>query len=236
MRVLLDTCAILWSILEPEHLGKEATEILTSETTEVVVSSISCAERSRIALDRHWKLWFRHFTRLNGWQVLDIGLSQVEEAYSLPEYTNRDPADRIISATARLLQCPIVTADTRMRGYPPARFRSIFSQEAIMTFAERMKEMIDKGVAGSRDIAMKASEKAKELGSKGVIKIEILQFESQAEKLIAKLGAEVYASLVERNGASVGRDAPAISSLLKELEGLRASIEKKEKEYAAIGG
>jgi PIN domain nuclease of toxin-antitoxin system len=124
MRILLDTCAILWSILEPEHLGKEAAEILTAETTEVVVSSISCAEiacgveRSRIALDRHWKLWFRHFTRLNGWQVLDIGPSQVEEAYSLPDYTHRDPADRIIVATARLLQCPIVTADSRMRGYP----------------------------------------------------------------------------------------------------------------------
>jgi hypothetical protein len=104
-----------------------------------------------------------------------------------------------------------------------------------MTFAEKMKDMIDKGVVASRDLAKKASEKAKELGEKGVIKIEIAQLESQAAKLVAKLGAEVYAGLVERGSASVSRDDPAITGMLKEIEGLRASIEKKEKEYAAIG-
>jgi PIN domain nuclease of toxin-antitoxin system len=124
MKVLLDTCAILWSILDPDRLGKEAILILKDESTEVMVSAISCAEiacgveRKRIALDRHWKPWFRYFFQLNGWQVLDIGLNQVEEAYSLPDYTNKDPVDRIIVATARLLQCPVVTADQGIRGYP----------------------------------------------------------------------------------------------------------------------
>lgn len=124
MKVILDTCALLWSILEPKRLGKEAVEILTDASTEVAVSAMSCAEiacgveRQRITLDRHWKLWFRHFIRLNGWQVLDIGLGQIEEAYSLPDFPHRDPADRIIIATARLLQCPVVTADGRIRGYP----------------------------------------------------------------------------------------------------------------------
>jgi PIN domain nuclease of toxin-antitoxin system len=124
VKVILDTCALLWCILEPERLGKEATEILKDASTEVAVSAMSCAEiacgveRQRITLDRHWKLWFRHFIRLNGWQVLDIGLGQIEEAYSLPDFPHRDPADRIIIATARLLQCPVVTADGRIRGYP----------------------------------------------------------------------------------------------------------------------
>jgi PIN domain nuclease of toxin-antitoxin system len=82
-------------------------------------AEIACGvERQRITLDRHWKLWFRHFIRLNGWQVLDVGLGQIEEAYSLPDFPHRDPADRIIIATARLLQCPVVTADGRIRGYP----------------------------------------------------------------------------------------------------------------------
>ena len=71
-----------------------------------------------------------------------------------------------------------------------------------MTFAEKMKDMIDKGVVASRDLAKKASEKAKELGAKGVLKLEIAQLESQAEKLVAKLGAEVYASLVDRKAAT----------------------------------
>ena len=105
-----------------------------------------------------------------------------------------------------------------------------------MSFSERMKELIDRGLVASRDFAKKAGEKAKELGEKGLLKIDIAQLESHAEKLIAKLGAEVYASMVDRNVETVSRDTAAISSILKEIEGLRASIEKKEKEYAAIGG
>ena len=104
-----------------------------------------------------------------------------------------------------------------------------------MTFAEKMKDMIDKGVVASRDLAKKASEKAKELGAKGVLKLEIAQLESQAEKLVGKLGAEIYASLVDRKVATVSRDDPAIAGVLKEIEGLRTSIEQKEKEFAAIG-
>src|SRR5512137_1469231 len=103
-----------------------------------------------------------------------------------------------------------------------------------MTFAEKLKDMVDKGVAGSRDLAKKASEKAKELGAKGVLKLEIAQLEAQAETLVGKLGAEVYASLVERKAKSVSRDDAAITGVLKEIEGLRASIENKEKEFAAI--
>ncbi len=105
-----------------------------------------------------------------------------------------------------------------------------------MTFAERMKDMIDKGVAASRELGKKASDKAKELGAKGVLKLEIAQLESQAEKLVARLGAEVYANLVDRNAQAVGRDLPAVSGILKEIEALRARIEQKEKDYTAIGG
>lgn len=123
MNVVLDTGALLWSILAPEHLSARASRALTDESARVFVSPISCAEiacgveRSRISLDRHWKSWFRHFIQLNGWQLVDIDLKIVEEAYSLPEYANRDPADRIIVATARILQCPVVTADRRIRDY-----------------------------------------------------------------------------------------------------------------------
>jgi PIN domain nuclease of toxin-antitoxin system len=124
VNLVLDTCAILWSILAPENLSVPAASMMTADTTRVLVSPISCAEiacgveRSRISLDRHWKSWFRHFVQLNGWQLVDIDLKIIEEAYSLPEYANRDPADRIIVATARILQCPVVTADRRIRDYP----------------------------------------------------------------------------------------------------------------------
>jgi PIN domain nuclease of toxin-antitoxin system len=42
----------------------------------------------------------------------------MEEAYSLPETFHRDPADRIVVATARALNAPVVTADEKILGYP----------------------------------------------------------------------------------------------------------------------
>ena len=126
MKLVLDTCVILWSILEPERLSKTAVEALTSASAILYISAISAAEiacgvaRSRIVLDRHWKPWLRRFIQANGWQVADIDLRTMEEAYSLPEFPHGDPADRIIIATARALQCPVVTADKRIRDYPHA--------------------------------------------------------------------------------------------------------------------
>jgi len=124
MEVLLDTCAIIWSVAAPERLSAAARGTLTSNAVEVWVSPISCAEIAcgsdcgRISLDRHWRIWFRHFVELNGWQVANIDLPVVEEAYSLPEPFHRDPADRIIVATARRLNCPVITADAKILDYP----------------------------------------------------------------------------------------------------------------------
>jgi PIN domain nuclease of toxin-antitoxin system len=124
LKVVLDTCAVIWSVAEPDSLSAPARDLLSNEETEVFLSPISCAEvacaveRGRIVLDRHWKLWFRHFVGLNGWQTVDLDLAVIEEAYSLPEPFHRDPADRFIVATARSLRCPVVTADKKILDYP----------------------------------------------------------------------------------------------------------------------
>lgn len=124
MQVLLDTCGILWSILEPEKLTSRTREVLTQSETEVFVSPLSCAEiaclveRGRIELNQHWKPWFNHFTRLNDWQFIDIDLSIIQEAYSLPGDFHKDPADRILTATARLHGLSIITGDRKLLAYP----------------------------------------------------------------------------------------------------------------------
>lgn len=124
MKVLLDTCALVWAISDPDALSARAREVLTAEDTSVLVSPISCAEvacavdRGRIEIDRHWKLWFRHFVELNAWTPVDIDLAVVEEAYSLPSPFHRDPADRILVATARVLACSLLTADRKILDYP----------------------------------------------------------------------------------------------------------------------
>jgi len=105
-----------------------------------------------------------------------------------------------------------------------------------MTFAERMRDIINKGVVASSDLATKAKGKAKDLGAMGALKLEIVQLQSLAGKAIAKLGSEVYVMLVDKNHATVSRETASISGFLKEIERLRLRIEKKEEEYHSISG
>ncbi len=124
MRVLLDTCAILWSVSAPEKLTKEAIKALENKSTEVFVSPISCAEiaclqeRGRIELDRHWKSWFDYYIQLNGWSVIDITLPIIQDAFALPPPFHADPSDRIITATARNKSLKLITGDHKIIAYP----------------------------------------------------------------------------------------------------------------------
>lgn len=124
MKVLLDTCAVIWCVGDPDKLSAASREVLIREETAVYFSPISAgeiaclSERGRIHLDRHWRTWFNHFTELNGWSCLDITLDIMQEAYSLPEGFHADPADRIIAATARCHDLTVVTADRKLIDYP----------------------------------------------------------------------------------------------------------------------
>lgn len=126
MKVLLDTCCIIWSASDPDRLTSQVSKILQTEETEVLASPISCAEiaclsdNGRIELNQHWKLWFNHIMAVNQWQIVDMNLAVIQEAYSLPGDFHRDPADRIITATARLNGATILTADKKILNYPHA--------------------------------------------------------------------------------------------------------------------
>ncbi|GAB1481665.1 hypothetical protein MASR2M78_04800 [Treponema sp.] len=99
-----------------------------------------------------------------------------------------------------------------------------------MTFGEKMKELVNQGLHASKDIATKAGAAAQELGEKGVLKLEVIQLEGQAQKLIARLGAEVYSSFTDTDAKTVSRSDTLIAGLLEELEAVKASIEKRQLE------
>lgn len=124
MKLLLDTCCVIWAVSDPGAISEAARRLLTADESEIYVSVISVAElacaveRRRITIDRHWKKWFRCYVELNNWQVKKISLDVMEEAYSLPDTFHADPADRIITATARLNGFTILTADRKILAYP----------------------------------------------------------------------------------------------------------------------
>ena len=97
-----------------------------------------------------------------------------------------------------------------------------------MGFLERMQDTIGQGLKTSRDLFGKAKDKAKDLGEKGVIMLELKQLDNQAEKLLAKLGSAVYRILVVEEHNTVSRSTSEVKELLSDIAEVRKRIEDKE--------
>jgi predicted Fe-Mo cluster-binding NifX family protein len=105
-----------------------------------------------------------------------------------------------------------------------------------MAFIERMKELLDQGVAVSKEFAVKAGAKAQDLGERGVMMLEIRQLEGQAQKLIGRLGTEAYQAFTERGEQALSADNDTVKTILSDIAAARQSIEQKETELKSRKG
>ena len=126
MPYLLDTCAVLFIAENTADLSSATLKVIDAAPAgDVFVSAISVAElaclheRGKITLKQHWRAWWDALLRRTGWACLPITAEVLAEAYSLPPPIHRDPADRILVATARVERLTLVTTDGKIRGYPP---------------------------------------------------------------------------------------------------------------------
>ena len=120
----MDTNACLFFGMQSDRLSEAAYHLITSPETTVHTSPVTAMElaclqeRKKIELSKHWRTWFREQNRINGWACDPITLEIVQEGWSLPGLLHRDPADRILIATARLGNMTIVTTDRLILDYP----------------------------------------------------------------------------------------------------------------------
>jgi len=99
-----------------------------------------------------------------------------------------------------------------------------------MTFSERMKDLLDQGWAASKEFAVKAGNKAQDLGERGLLMWDIKQLENQAQKLLARLGSDVYIAFKEQDQSTIDRETAEFRTTLDELTAIKDQIEKKEDE------
>jgi len=99
-----------------------------------------------------------------------------------------------------------------------------------MTFSERMKAILEQGLAASKEFAVKAGAKAQDLGERGILMWDIKQYENQAQKLLTRLGNEAYILFVDKNLQTADRDTVELRSILDELSAVKDQIDKKEYE------
>lgn len=123
--LLLDTHVWFWSLTEPFNLSKAALDLIqTTETDRRAIASISIWEfammvaRGRIEVKMTAEQWLDYAITKTGLRVLELTPKVAIESCELPGDFHKDPADRIIVATARVNGATLVTKDKKILDYP----------------------------------------------------------------------------------------------------------------------
>ena len=121
--IVVDTHIIIWDALKPDQISKKAKKAIetANETDGIVFCEISLWEismlisRSRIKVDISFQEFIRLVFASNNYQYQGITPEIAEKSTTLPNEVNKDPADRIISATSVIKKAPLITADKNLQ-------------------------------------------------------------------------------------------------------------------------
>jgi PIN domain nuclease of toxin-antitoxin system len=128
--IVLDTHVLLWWATQQDgRLSTAADEVIGAEleSGQVAISSITAWEiamliqRKRIALAMELREWLTIVGQVANVLFIPVDNAIAIESESLPGEFHRDPADRMIVATARRLGAPLVTMDEKIRNYAHVR-------------------------------------------------------------------------------------------------------------------
>jgi PIN domain nuclease of toxin-antitoxin system len=113
--VVLDTSALFFWTIDPTKLSALAREAI--ETADrLVINTISVWEiaqkvaRKRLVIGPTIEEYVAGLFRLDVLEMLPVDVETWVLSVGL-DWSHRDPADRVIVATATLLNCPLVTSD-----------------------------------------------------------------------------------------------------------------------------
>lgn len=127
-QILLDTCALLYlaaqAPIRPD--AQSAIKNVVNRRSAVLVSPFSAWEigllvsKGRINLSKRPETWFDEFVQQPGIALAMLSPSTLIISSFLPGLPPRDPADRIMVATAREFDYSIVTRDRAILAYAEA--------------------------------------------------------------------------------------------------------------------
>lgn len=122
--IVLDTHALIWAVQDNPKLGTSARKIVEDEAREdVVLVPAICAwevallvSRGQVELPFDTAGWMRRVLNRPGYGLAplepEISVASVELAW-----LHRDPADRMIVATALHWRAPLLTVDRAIKAY-----------------------------------------------------------------------------------------------------------------------
>jgi PIN domain nuclease of toxin-antitoxin system len=127
--VLLDTHAWVWWLTKPELVPKKATQAIRAAMREyaVHISTMSAWEiamlvaRGRLELATDYREFIRQTEKLAFVKFIAPHNTILLNSVEMPGYEGKDPADRIIIATANHLSATLITKDDTMLEYRQVR-------------------------------------------------------------------------------------------------------------------
>ena len=121
--IILDTHIWIWWVHGDPKLSSTAIAAIKAHEFDVLgISAISCWEIAKLVEYDRLKLpceiseWFAKALSYPAVQLLDLTPKIAIASTQLVGF-HRDPADQIITATAKVYDCPLVTADTKILNY-----------------------------------------------------------------------------------------------------------------------
>jgi PIN domain nuclease of toxin-antitoxin system len=123
--LLLDTHVWIWFMLASDELAVSGRDVINRAAAagRLRIAAISLWETTllasggRIVLGRPLVQWMTQAVSAPGLAIEPLLPQVAVEAYSLPDRFHRDPADRLIVATARVANATLMTRDRRILDY-----------------------------------------------------------------------------------------------------------------------
>jgi PIN domain nuclease of toxin-antitoxin system len=127
--ILLDTHVLFWWISEKSKLTPPAIAAIEAEIPggQILISSMSVWEVTMLVAAGRRTLsvsvpdWIAGFENIAEVTFIPVDNDIAVQSVLLPDGFHKDPADRIIVATARKFGAPIITADQKIRSYRHVR-------------------------------------------------------------------------------------------------------------------
>lgn len=122
--LLLDTCACIW-FSQGFGLKARARQDIDLAINDGLLwlspfsawEIANLAAHGRFGVDRDPIIWFRELIALTRGRLADLDVETLVESQNLPGPIHKDPADRIMIATARRLNATLVTRDRQIEAY-----------------------------------------------------------------------------------------------------------------------
>lgn len=128
MRYLLDTNVWYRGLTFPHSLPRDMLQLVSQRGEQLGLSAISLweigkkAQLGKLQLSKDIATWLDEATTPQ-FTVLQLDAKVVAEAMRLPSFPNKDPADELIVATARIYNLILLTSDRALRNYAHARIQ-----------------------------------------------------------------------------------------------------------------